>query len=72
MLVNSYYCGKLIDTDKRDYWNLPGPRGGIVSAHRWCYPPQQVDPPAGAYLIDKDGNEYPIEVKGNDNVRLNS
>jgi hypothetical protein len=60
MLVNCIYCGEPIDTDRRDYWNLPGPRG-IISAHRWCYPPHQVDArPGETTLIDKDGNVMPL------------
>lgn len=55
-------CGKPINTNTQGRWVLPKGRGVetvcVPCAHR-----PAIEPVPGAWLIDKDGSETPIEVE---------
>jgi hypothetical protein len=59
-MPNCHTCGAALDD--RGRWVMPSP-GGVITLCEACVRRPKIEPKSGVVLIDKDGREYPIEVK---------
>lgn len=64
MTMNCDRCHKPINPAVHGRWSLPCPSGGVETVCEKCVrlpAPLRLEPRGGIVLIDKDGNEYPID-----------